>query len=77
MKLTPIIIERFAKFIVGGVPFESMKRIVTGLDNSTLSGDNKRFIAVEEFTKMGYALAGALVNLAVELAVVWLKSKSK
>ncbi|MFZ2172340.1 MAG: hypothetical protein WAW61_22230 [Methylococcaceae bacterium] len=77
MKITPIIIERFAKFIVGGVPFESMKRIVSGLDNKSVSNENKRFLAIDEFKKMGYALAGALVNLAVELAVVWLKSKSK
>lgn len=77
MKLTPIIIERFAKFIVGGVPFESMKRIVAGLENEKITNENKRFLAIDEFKTMGYALAGVLVNLAVELAVLWLKSKSK
>lgn len=77
MKITPFVIEIFAKFIVGGVPFESMKRIVTGLENKSITNESKRFIAIDEFKKMGYALAGVLVNLAVELAVIWLKSKAK
>jgi hypothetical protein len=77
MKIAPIAINSFAKFILGGVPFESMKRIVSGLSDKDLSGAQKRNAAIDEFVTLGYALAGWLVNLGVELAVAWLKSKSK
>jgi hypothetical protein len=77
MKITPIAINSFSKFIVGGVPFESMKRIVSGLNDNNLTGEQKRNAAIDEFMTLGYALAGWLVNLGVELAVAWLKSKVK
>lgn len=77
MKVTPFIIEKFAKFIMGGVPFESMKRIVSSFDNKELTGEQKRQNAINEFVTIGYALANWLVNLGLELAVAWLKSKSK
>jgi len=28
IKITPFIIDKFARFVIGGVPFASMKRIV-------------------------------------------------
>lgn len=77
MKLMPFIIEKFAKFIVGGVPFESMKRIVLGLSSAAFSGDQKRELAINEFKTFGYDLANFIINLAVELAVSWLKSKQR
>ena len=75
MKLTPLIIERFAKFILGGVPFESMKRIVRSVNNEALTGAEKRNMAYKEFTTLGYELAEWMVNLGIELAVAWLKSR--
>ncbi len=76
MKLTPFIIERFAKFVMGGVPFESMKRIVADVNNSAMSGSEKRQAVLNEFASLGYALADCLINLGLELAVAWLKSKA-
>jgi len=77
MKLAPLIIERFAKWIVGGVPFESAKRIVTAAADTGLPGEVKRAIAFAQLTALGYDLAGFLINLAIELAVAWLKAKSR
>jgi len=76
VKITPIVIDKFAKFIVGGVPFESMKRVVATLDDADLSGSAKRAAALAEFKKFSYLLTDFLVNLAVELAVAWLKSRN-
>jgi len=75
MKITPLIIERFAKFIMGGVPFESMKRIVADHNNATMYGSEKRRAVLNEFASLGYSLAESMINLGLELAVVWLKSK--
>lgn len=76
MNIKALVIERFAKFMFGGVPFESMKRIVADWHSSALSGPEKRQAVLEEFESLGYALAGCLVNLGLELAVAYLKSKT-
>lgn len=76
MKITPFIIDRFAKFVFGGVPFESMKRISADWNNVEISGANKRVMVISEFQTLGYEIASWLVNLGLELAVSWLKSKS-
>jgi hypothetical protein len=77
MKITPFIIDRFAKFVLGGVPFESMKRLVSAWNNTLMTGEEKRQSVLDEFHSLGYALAGWLVNLGLELAVAWLKSKER
>lgn len=76
MNLTPFIIDRFAKFAMGGVPFESMKRIVADVNNSAMSSAEKRQAVLQEFASLGYALAQSMVHLGLELAVAWLKSHS-
>ncbi len=75
MKITPIVIDRFAKFILGGVAFETLKRIVTKFGNTTLTGPQKRESVISEFKVYGYMLGEMMLNLGVELAVAWLKSK--
>lgn len=75
MNIKAIVIERFAKFMVGGVPFESMRRVVADYNDADMTGAQKRVAATKEFLTLGYALAGVLVNLALELAVVWLRSQ--
>lgn len=79
MKLLPFVIERFAKWAVGGVPFESMKRIVSSHDENMpgMTGAQKRESVLRVFKTFGYELADFLVNLAIELAVAYFKSKAK
>jgi len=76
MKISAIAINSFAKWIVGGVPFEAAKGIVTELNDKDMTGEEKRQAAVKTLQTFGYALAGFLVNLAIELAVAWVKSQS-
>lgn len=75
MNVLPIIIDRFAKLIIGGVPFESMKRIATDANNSLLTGSEKREAVRREFCTLSYDLAEFLINLGLELAVTYLKNK--
>lgn len=78
MKVGAIAINLFAKQMVGGVPFEAAKGIVMDLQNRDhLTNEQKRAAAVARLQELGYALAGFLVNLAVELAVAWVKEKQK
>jgi hypothetical protein len=77
MKIIPFLIEKTAKAIIGGVPFESAKTIVGTLNDSNLSNEEKRSQAIEELKSYGYKLAGYLINLAIELAVTYFKEKVK
>ncbi|MEC4750009.1 hypothetical protein [Methylomicrobium sp. Wu6] len=77
MKVGAIAINLFAKQMVGGVPFEAAKGIVLDLQNRDMTNEEKRAAAVARLQELDYALAGFLVNLAVELAVAWVKEQSK
>ena len=75
MKITPSIINAYGKWRVGNDPFESAKTIVASLDNQSIPDEEKKRIAVEQLKVFGYALAGFLLNLAIEIAVDYLRSK--
>ena len=77
MKVSAFAIEQFGRWVVGGVPFAAAKNVVAALEGSDLSGEEKRQAAITQLRTFGYQLAGFLLNLAVELAVAWLKSKRK
>jgi hypothetical protein len=77
MNIKAIIIDQFAKQLVGGVVFESAKRIASALDNKEFAGKEKRELALKELGNLGYAAASWVISLAVELAVAWLRSKTK
>jgi hypothetical protein len=77
MKLTPFLIERFARWIAGGVAYSAMKSIVLSLDDADMTGAQKREHALRVFANIGYSLAGWLVNLLLELVVAWVRSKAQ
>lgn len=77
MKVGAIAIEQFAKWLVGGVQFEAAKGIVKDLQDKDMTNEEKRIHAVARLKSFGYALAGFLVNLAIELAVAYFREKAK
>lgn len=77
MSIKGIIIEKFAKWYVGGVPFESMKRIVGIVADLELTNKQKKAKATDEMEKLGYALGDFLLGIGIELALGYLKAQSK
>jgi len=77
MSIKGIIIEKFAKWYVGGVAFESMKRIVSSLMDSDLTNKQKKAKALSEIAEMGYALGDFLLDTGIQLALGYLKSQPK
>jgi hypothetical protein len=75
MNIVSLIIERFSKYMLGGVAFESVKRIVTALESKTLSNQEKRSLAIDEMLKLGYGLTEEAIGVAVWLAVRYFKGK--
>jgi len=76
MNIKGIIIEKFAKWYIGGVHFESIKRVVASLMDSSLSGQAKQVVAINEIKKFGYDLSNFLINLGIELALGYLKAQA-
>lgn len=80
MKIIPIIIELFAKKVLGengGVYFEGFKRVVLIAERTDLKGKDKWNLALEEFKKIGYELTDFAINTGLTLAVLWLNSTLK
>ena len=77
MNIKSILINLFANQIIGRREFGTAKEIVSTLDSQDMPGIAKREIATERLKSLGYALAGFLINLAIELAYTYLKSKSQ
>lgn len=76
MKVTPFLIESFAKWLVGGQAFGVIRRAVIDIDNEELSGSAKFSHVVGYAKEFGIALSGWALNVAIELAVAWARSKT-
>lgn len=76
MKLTPFVIEHFARWVSGGAPFYAMREIVATLESDDLPGSEKRDKALDQFKQLGYSLAKWVANLLLELAVAYVRGKA-
>jgi ligand-binding sensor domain-containing protein len=75
MNIKATAINLFANQIIGGREFGAAKDIVSTLQAKDIPNEEKRQLAVERLKTLGYALAGFLLNLAIELAVAYFKSQ--
>ena len=75
MNIKASVIESFSRWLFGGVPFASARRLVEQMDGKKLSGTQKFALVKDEFIRLGYDLAGWAVNLIIELAVAWMKAR--
>lgn len=71
------IISIFASLILGSGVFDKIKEVVAEQSDKAISGTAKRNAAVKELEKIGIAAGTSLLNLGIELAVAFLKSKAK
>ena len=76
MNITLFLLDKLAKYLVGGVPFESAKRVAADLDNKDLTGAEKKEAAKKELISFGYSLSSFLLNSAIELAVIYIGAKA-
>lgn len=76
MNLKATVISSFAKFLLGSDTFERIKAIVLRQEEKDLPGEAKRISAVDEIKVIGLGIATWAVNLAIELAVSYLRTVS-
>lgn len=73
--ITNALISAAAKAVVGA-DWTQVKSVVTSLATSALSGPEKRQAALAKLKDLGVSASGALLNFAIEAAVVWLKERA-
>ncbi|MER2583714.1 MAG: hypothetical protein ABTR20_13440 [Candidatus Competibacter sp.] len=73
--MTRFWISTAAKAVVGA-DWTQVKSVVTSLATSALSGPEKRQAALAKLKDLGVSASGALLNFAIEAAVVWLKERA-
>jgi len=76
MNIKATVISSFAKFLLGSDTFERIKGIVLRQEDKNLPGEAKRISAIEEIKVVGLGIATWAVNLAIELAVSYLRTAS-
>jgi len=64
-----LLIDRFSAFILGSGPWGQIQAIVKILEDSTLTGPERRVQAIDKAKDLGLNIAGFLLNLGLELAV--------
>lgn len=62
-------LETIVQAIAGRVNYQDVKTLVEQINDSGLSGDEKRDLVIDEARAMGIAIASALLNLLIEVAV--------
>lgn len=76
MNLKSTLISSFASFVLGSTIFEKIKAVILRQDEKELTGAEKRHAAILEIKEIGLDIANWLVNLGIELAVAWLRTKA-
>jgi hypothetical protein len=69
------IIDNFAAFMMSSRLWTRVKHIVATLESESLTGAEKRARALDDLEVIGIDTAKFLVNLAIELAVAYLRLK--
>lgn len=68
------VIQSFAKFLLGSDTFNRVKAVVLRQEDKDLSGKQKQIAAYEEVKMIGMGIAAWAINLAIELAVAYLRT---
>ena len=65
------------KLLIGGADWDKVRGTVESLADSTLEGEEKRRLAVDTLRAMGLTAASFMLNLAIEAAVAWAKTREQ
>lgn len=76
MNVKSVAINGLAKLLLSQSLWEHVKRAVSTINSSEVSGAQKRELVKQEIAIVFGHLAESMINFAIELGVMWLKSKS-
>ena len=75
MNMKIYMINNLIKWLLGGELFNQIKALVVMVSTEDISGDEKRKKVYNMVKGMAGGAATFLINLGIEAAVLWLKSK--
>lgn len=70
-----MLLERVVKWLVGGELFQFITDAVTTMNDTSMTGEEKRAQVLKEVREFFSGTLTVLVNLAIEVAVLLLKDK--
>ena len=75
MDIKLIVIERAIKWLIGGELLEFIKKLVLGVNEREMTGEEKRLWVIKE-TKMFFITAGSVfISIGIEIAVLMLREQ--
>lgn len=74
MNVKNSVVSAFAKYVIGGKPFEHIKKIVAIIETGELKGKDKQQAAFDELQAMGIELSTMMLNIGIELACLYFKT---
>lgn len=70
------LLQTILRTMVGALNYERLVLLVEDAEKTGMTGEMKRAMVLEEARTIGLAVGNALLNLAIEVAVNALKSKT-
>ena len=70
------LVKKATEWLIGGELFDGIKNIVSDLMSSDIPGGKKRDAALTEIKTLGYDTADFLINLGIEVALMYLRAIS-
>lgn len=77
MNIKSAAINGLAKLLISQSLWDHVKRAVQVVNSAEVPGDQKRQIVKQEIAIVFGHLAESIINFAIELGVMWLKSKTQ
>ena len=74
MVIKRFIIDQLVSAFDVGVQFAAIKSLVADLENSELSGAERKAKVIADFEAIGYGLAGWLVDTLLQLALLYVRT---
>ena len=74
MIIKRFIIDQLVNSFNVGTPFAAIKSLVADMENSELSGSERKAKVLADFEQIGYGLAGWLVDTLLQLALLYVRT---
>jgi len=76
MNVKSVAINGLAKILLSKSLWDHVKRAVSTVNSAEVSGEQKRQVVKQEIANVFGHLAESMINFAIELGVMWLKTKT-
>lgn len=72
-----MLIVMIANYLIGAKIFDQIKALVAEQEKLMIAGVEKKHTVVAKAEKLGIQVTASLLNLAIELAVQWVRTQKK